>query len=404
MTTSLLYHGFGIRDCEHRQTCYAGGIITFCVQLKPRFIKCPICKTYKVIKRGTIKRYIRTISIGSKSVWILLPIQRIYCEYCDIVRQVNLDFAEPQKSYSKAFERYVLELSNYMTIKDIASHLNISWDIVKDIQKKHLKKKYKRPKLKNLKRIAIDEISIGKGHKYLTIVLNLHNGRVVFVGEGKGAQTLEPFWKKLKASKAQVEAVAIDMSPAYISAVKKHLPQSTLVFDHFHVVKYFNDKLSDLRRKVQQNVEDVSQQQALKGSMWLLLKKPKNLDDQRDEPDRLERALQLNKPLYKAYYMKEDLRQVWNQPNKFEATIYLLDWIVQAYTSGVSMLKNFAKTLSKHFDGILAYYDFPISTGPLEGTNNKIKTMKRQAYGFRDKEFFKLKIMALHKKRYALIG
>ena len=156
-----------------------------------------------------------------------------------MIRQVHVGFANPRFGYTKAFERYALELCRHMTILDVARHLGVSWDVIKDIQKRYLKKRFSRPKLKNLKRLAIDEITIGKGHRYLTIVLDLTTGAVVFVGDGKGSEALEAFWKRLKRSKAKVEAVAIDMSPAYISAVTEKLPEATIVFDHFHVIKLF---------------------------------------------------------------------------------------------------------------------------------------------------------------------
>jgi transposase len=201
-----------------------------------------------------------------------------------------------------------------------------------------------------------------------------------------------------------VEAVAIDMSPAYMSAVMEHLPGAAIVFDHFHVVKLFNDKLSDLRRDLYRKAKDQLQKDVLKGTRWLLLKNPDNLDEKKGEKERLEEALRMNEPLYAAYYLKEDLREVWNQPSKKQAEKALNKWIGKASSSKIPMLKTMAKTLMAYKSGILAYYDFPISTGPLEGTNNKIKTMKRQAYGFRDMEFFKLKIMALHETKYALVG
>jgi transposase len=114
--------------------------------------------------------------------------------------------------------------------------------------------------------------------------------------------------------------------------------------------------------------------------------------------------LKRNKPLATAYYLKEELRQFWEQPGKRSATAFLNDWVRRAEASGVRMLQQMAKTLEAHRAGLLAYYTYPISTGPLEGTNNKIKTMKRQAYGFRDQEFFKLKILAIHETKYALDG
>jgi transposase len=291
-----------------------------------------------------------------------------------------------------------------MTIKDVARHLNVSWDIIKNIQKKSLSRRFARPKLGKLRRIAIDEISIGKNHKYLTIVLDLKTGAVVFVGDGKGADALLPFWRRLKRSKARIKAVAMDMSPAYISAIQEYLPRSTIVFDHFHIVKLFNEKLSELRRKLYHQLTEQAEKELLKGTRWLLLKNPENLDADRNEHQRLQEALQLNLPLATAYYLKEDLRQLWRQSNKKTAEKFLNDWAARARASGIRILIKFANTLCAHRTGILAFYDYPISTGPLEGTNNKIKTMKRQAYGFRDMEFFKLKILALHQTRYALVG
>jgi len=291
-----------------------------------------------------------------------------------------------------------------MTIQDVAHHLGVSWDVIKDMQKRDLIARYSHIYLKNLRCIAIDEIAVRKGHNYLTVVLDMESGAVVFVGDGKGAEALIPFWKKLRRSRAKIKAVAIDMSPAYISAISSHLPGATIVFDHFHVVKLFNDKLSDLRRDLYREAKDDLHKAVLKGTRWLLLKNPENLDAEKREQERLEEALKLNQPLSCAYYLKEYLRQIWLQPNKEEAEKVLRDWIKTALASGVKMLMKFANTLAAFKSGILAYYDYRISSGPLEGTNNKIKTMKRMAYGFRDMEFFKLKIMAIHETKYALVG
>ena len=334
----------------------------------------------------------------------MLPIPRVECRHCKIIRQVTLPFADPRRRYTRAFERYALELSRRMTIQDVAHHLGVGWDTIKDIQKRDLQHRFKRPRLKKLKQIAIDEISIGHGHRYLTVVLNLETGAVVFVGDGKGAEALGPFWGQLRAAKAKVEAVATDMSPAYIQAIRENLGNAIHVFDHFHVVKLFNEKLSDFRRELYREATEKMDKDVLKGTRWLLLKNPENLDPKRKERERLEEALRMNQPLATVYYLKEDLRQIWDQPDQETATRVLEDWIRRAEASCIKVLQKFAGTLAMHRTGILAYYDCRISTGPLEGTNNKIKTMQRQAYGFRDKEFFKLKILALHEAKYALLG
>lgn len=407
MSTSLLYHAFGIRrGYKYTRTIYKGGNIIFVVEPKEHSLQCPLCSSPKVIKKGRSWRMIRTVPIGRKPVFIQVAIQRVQCLCCDIIRQVKLPFVRQYRRCSRALERLVLTLSSYMTIQDIAAYLRIGWDLVKDIQKQHLKAKFDKPKLHKLKQIAIDEISISKKKKqrYLTIVYDLISGRVVFVGDGKGADALDPFWRRVKYAKAKIVAVATDMSPAYISAVHENLPKATLVFDHFHIVKLFNEKLSNLRRKLYHQLTEKEDKKLLKGTRWLLLKNPDNLNDDRDESKRLQEALELNEPLATAYYLKEDLRQLWSFPTKQEAEEFFDSWLERAWSTGLKPIITVANTLASRRSGVLAWYDCQISTGPLEGINNKIKTMKRQAYGFRDLEFFKLKIKGIHLARYALVG
>jgi transposase len=403
MSTSLLYHAFGLRGYDYVKTEYQEGGVIFTLCQRPHTYRCPVCNSRDVHPRGHQERRFKAVPIGHKPVTVVLPIPRVECPRCGLIRQVPVAFADLRRSYTRAFERYALELGRLMTIQDVARHLQVGWDTIKDIQKRDLYRRFRKPRLRKLKQIAIDEIAVGAGHRYLTLVLNLETGAVVFVGEGKGAEALEPFWKRLRASRAKVEAVATDMSAAYIEAVTRCLPQATLVFDRFHVMKLVNDKLAALRRQLyaQASADD---RRILKGIRWLLVKLPENLEARRNERERLEEALQLNAPLATAYYLKEDLREFWEQDDEEQATAFLLDWLARAEASGVKILVGLAKTLRKHALGLVAYYDYPISTGPLEGTNYKIKTMKRQAYGFRDKEFFKLKILAIHEAKYALVG
>jgi transposase len=373
---------------------------------------CPECGSRNVIRKGAFLRSWWTVCTGKIRVKLILHGHRVSCHACGAIRRPKATFADERFTFTHAFERYVLDLSHHMTIKDVALHLGVSWDIVKDIQKRHLDKKYKKPRLKHLTHIAIDELSIGNGHHYLTVVLDLSSGAVVFVGDGKGADALTPFWKRLRASHAHIQAVATDLSPAYISAVEKNLPQAVHVYDRFHVIKLYNEKLSELRRDLYNQLTTVAAQKLIKGTRWLLLKNEDNLSRERtgktgrrlSEYERLQQALAINEPLAQAYYMKEELRCFWEQRNKTSARLFLDDWIARADASGTKMLKQFAKTLAKHRSGLLAYYDHQISTGPLEGTNTKIRVMQHQAYGFRDKQFFKLKIYDLHNARYALVG
>jgi len=283
MSTSILYHGFGIVGYDYVKTQYQGNAIIFTISHKRDKLYCPVCRSQKVILRGTTRRRFKTFPVGFKVIYLELEVQRVGCLDCDSVRQVPLGFADPRFSYTHAFERYALELSKHMTIQAVARHLSVSWDVIKDIQKRYLTKRFARPCLKHLQTIAIDEIAVRKGHIYLTVVMDMDSGAMVFVGNGKGADAREPFWKRLKRAGANIEAVAMDMSPVYISAVAEHLPKSAMVFDHFHVIKLFNDQLSTLRRDLYHEAKDLLQKKILKGTRWLLLKNPENLDSGKDE-------------------------------------------------------------------------------------------------------------------------
>jgi transposase len=403
MSTSLLYHRFGIVGYRYVRQSFALGVTTFRIEQSRERLRCSQCGSEAVWAQGGSERFFRTLPIGNQPTFLEFKVLRVLCFACGKVRQVKVAFADPKKHYTRSFERYALDLCRHMTLKDVADHLLVSWDTLKEIQAKHLKSRFGKPKLHQLQQIAIDEIHIGKGHHYVTVVLNLLTGAVVFVGDGKGVDALKPFWKRLRRSRARIEAVATDMSPAYIRAVRDNLRGVVHVFDHFHVIKLFNDKLSAFRRQLFHQLT-AQGQKLLKGTRWLLLKNPENLDPKKKERQRLERALRLNEPLAVVYYMKEDLRQIWLQPNFSAARLFLEDWQARARVSGIAMLEQFADTLEQHQDGILNYYKYAISTGPLEGTNTKIQLMKRQAYGYRDHAFFKLKILGLHETKYALVG
>ena len=404
MSTSLLYHTCGIRGYEYRSTEYVCGVMFLRIDQSREKLRCPRCNQGGVVLRGSVSRVFRSVPIGSKPVSIVFDVPRVHCPRCRVTRQVRIDFADGQRRHTRAFARYALELTRIATIQDVADHLGVGWDLIKELKKTDLARRYRQPKLRHLRHLAIDELCIGRGWRFRTLVLDLDSGAIVFVGEGKGAEALKPFWKRLKASRAKIQAVAVDLSPAYSKALREHLPKATKVFDRFHVVKLFNEKLSDLRRELHREAEDQLHKQVLKGTRWLLLKNPENLDDTKGERQRLEEALALNKTLATAYYLKDELREFWEQDGWWAASRFLTHWIRKAEASGIRMLKDFARTLTLHREGLLAWYGYPISTGPLEGTNTKIRALTRQAYGFRDIEYFILQLYALHETRFLLVG
>jgi transposase len=404
MSSTLLYRAFGFRQYQCQRTTTDNGVLTLHLVQDPKHDRCSYCQSPDVIRHGAEERTVRTVPIGGKPVEFRLPVPRLGCRNCGRVRQAAIRFARPFRRFTHAFERYALSLLSHMTIQAVADHLRVGWDSIKALFKRHLQIRFAQPKLKKLKRLAIDEISIGHGHRYLTVVLDLVTGAVVFIGQGKGAEALIPFWKRLKAAHAKIEAIATDMSPAYIFAVRANLPKALHVFDHFHVVKLFNDRLADFRRELQREAEGPLGKKVLKGTRWLILKNPENLDEDRGERTRLEEALRINQPLATAYYMKEEFRHFWEQESLAEAARFLDDWCRRAEASTLSVLKKMASAFQMHRTGLLNYHCCPISTGPLEGINNKIKTLQRQAYGYRDQEFFQLRIYSIHLAKYVLLG
>jgi transposase len=386
------------------RTDYSEGKVTLSIRQPREKLRCPHCGSAEVHLKTFRDRVFRAVPIGARPVWIHFPVPRVACQKCAVVRQVKLPFANPRFSYTHSFERYALDLSKFMTIQDVADHLDVSWDVIKEIQKRYLHRHFSKPRLRNVRQVAIDEVHVGRGARFATIVLDLERGAVIFVGKGRGVEALRPFWKRLRSSHARIQAVATDMAGGYIAAVRQFLPEAVHVFDHFHVIKLYNEKLTELRRELYREATDKLHRQVLKGTRWLLLSNPDNLNEEKGEPSRLLEALQLNQSLATAYYLKEALGQIWKQHSKAAATRCLDDWIKQANASGIRVLMSFTKTLQAYRNGILAWYDYQISTGPLEATNNKIQLLKRKAYGYRDQEFFHLKIYALHLTRYELVG
>jgi len=347
------------------------------------------------------------LPVGNKKVELSVQIPRISCKRCFAVKQVRLAFADPKKHYTRSLERFAVDLCRITTINEVSELTGLSWDTVKDIHKLHLYKKYSSRNLKKLKYLAIDELYLGKKRKFITIVLDLETGRVVHIGKGKGKDALKGLWGRLRRSKAKIKAVATDMASGFMAAVLEHLPKADLVLDHFHLVKWFNDKLSLLRRQLYHQANKMGKQ-TLKGSRWLLLKAPENLKEHchrsKDERFRLQRALELNAPLATAYYMKERFRLMFQLYDQGQAREELNQWIVEARASGIKILIDAAKKLVVWKPFILNWHKHQISTSKLEATNSKIGTLQRNAYGYRDEQYLKLRIYNIHNSNYALTG
>jgi len=288
-----------------------------------------------------------------------------------------------------------------MTVTDLAAVTGLGWDTVKNIIKGRLEKDYGHPRLRPLQRLSIDEIYLGRRKKFYTLVIDLDSGQIVWVAKGRGGEALRPFWRALHASRAKIQAVAMDMSAAYWTAVMENLPEAAIVFDRFHIMKLMNEKLDDLRRAMV-NEATGPMRQTVKGVRYLLLMRRENVAEER--LPQLDEALKHNQPLFSAYLLKESLGLLWQQPTYAKMQSFLTEWCAQANKSGIRQMRQMAKTLQSHRSGILSWWKHRINNGRMEGINNKIRTLLRQTYGLRDERYLVLRLFSLHKSRQELLG
>lgn len=398
MFASMLYHTNQIEDVQVLKHEYHSDKILFEAVLMPKKTPCPCCGSKDLISKGLKIRKLRMAPLGSKIAILILRIHRLQCANCFHVWWPPIPFAKPKKRYTLSFERFVINLMGFATIEHTAKFLGVSWALIKNIHKEYLRREYQSPDFGSLRYVGIDEFSIRKGHEYMTIFINLETGEIIHAIEGKSMESVTPFLLELKEKAIQLKAMAMDMNAAYASAVRNHLPEVDVVFDRFHVVALLNATIEEIRRDQQAKCNEVGLK-VIKGMRFLLLRNYEKLDFRKK--DSLESLLEVNQPIALAHAMKEQIRLFWSKQSVKEGAKFLAWWIMDAVETGISELERAGKTLLRHWQGLVNYFKHPITNGKTEGINNKIKTMKRQAYGFRDIEYFKLRLYNLHKVRYS---
>lgn len=354
--------------------------------------KCPDCKyNCRKIKR-TRKRQIRDLDIVDSKCYIEYDYNCIECScgYCGIE---ELEFVDKYSRYTKRFEKRVVCLCMVMTIKDVAKEMRMSWNAVKKIDKKEAKN-YIVP-LEHIapKKIGIDEIAYQKGHKYLTIVRDADEDKVIWVGKDRKEETLDKFFQELGVEKCNNISVAvIDMWDPYIASIQKNCPNAQIVFDKFHVAKKVNEAL-DKVRKQEFAKADKEERINMKHKRFLLLSRQKRLDDEKRES--LFDLKDINQNLYAAYLLKEQIADVLDESCAAIAIKRLKRWIENVYKAGIPQYEKLIKTLQHYMYGILNYFEYKLTNAQSEGFNNKINVIKRKAYGFRDVDYFAYKIYQL---------
>ena len=403
MSTSLLYHAFGATHYNYLKTEYEGGQIRLHLAKKPGKQRCVVCRSNRIIRQGKRTYSVQTVPIGCKPVWLCLHLHQLECKDCGARRQEAREIADPRRTFTRQLARLALDLTKVMTIHDVSRFLQMSWHQVRDIVKEKLERQETKRSWRQVKYLAIDEIAIRKGHRYMTVIVDLKSGVVLDAVEGRACEDLEPVFKHLRKARAKLKAIAVDMSPAYKKAIQTYAPGVSIVHDPFHVVQSVNMALDEVRRMEQARLEGDGKK-VIKGSRFLLLKGKEKLEKDQEKVRKLDALLAQNENLFRAYLLKEDLRQLWSQPDKAEAEAFLETWIGEARDLNLAPFNRLLKTFSRHREALLAWYDHPISTGPLEGLNNKIKVLKRRAYGYRNQSFFRLLILFIHQTKFRLSG
>lgn len=340
-------------------------------------------------------REVRDLPILDARTWLWVPRRRVSCPRCG-PKLERLSWLGRYSRVTKRLAESVARLCAVLSIKQVAAFFGLGWDAVKAIDRRHLEERLGPVDLTDVTVIAMDEFAIQKGHRYATVIVDPIVKRVLWVGRGRGRKDIRPFFRLLgKAGRKRLQAVVMDMNGAYETEVRHQCPEAEIVFDLFHVVAKYGREVIDRVRVDEANrlKGDTKARKVIKSSRWLLLR---NRDAIKKDEDRirLDELLAANHALMTAYVLKDDLKSLWTHRNEADARAAWNSWFSRAIESGIEALIAFARKLETYLSGIIAHCRWPLHTSLLEGINNKIKVIKRMAYGFRDDQYFFLKIRA----------
>lgn len=363
--------------------------ITISIKRTRKTSDCPECDRRCPNIEEEYERRVRDLDISGKKCFIEFIERKIKCN-CGYRGIEKLDFVDKYARQTKRFEEYVSKVCQLMSVKDAADVARIDWKTAKNIDKKYLKQLVVDLKLISPTKIGVDEVSYRKGHKYLTVVRDLDEGRVLWVHEGRKKETLDLFFSELGKSKCRLIKVAvIDMWDPYIASIKENT-NAKIVFDKFHIVKKVNEALDGLRRQEFANASK-EERKNMKNKRFLILSRGKRLDE--EEREELKDLMAKNDTLYKGYLLKEQVQDILDEPDEKTALKRLKKWFENVKEAGLKQFDSVANTIKRYYYGVKNYFKYHLTNAASEGFNNKIGVIKRRAYGFHDLEYFKLKIL-----------
>ena len=368
--------------------------------------RCSRCGGEVAVIHEVVVRQVRDLPVGDWDTWVRFPRARVECPQCGPTVEA-VPWLDRYQRMTRRLADKIARLAQVLPIQHVATWFGVSWDTVKQIDQRALLARLgpvDATTLAGVRVLAIDEFAIQKGHRYATVIIEPHSRRVLWVGRGRSRADVRPFFELLgPAGCAQIEAVAMDMSGSYGDEVRAQCPQAVIVYDLFHVVARYGREVIDRVRVDETNrVARANgpndrptrrRRRVIKGTRWLLLRNPDHVTTRQDRI-RLRDVLAANRALFTVYVLKEDLKQLWTFTYPKAALRFWKQWYHRATHSRIPALVTFAHNLKRFLAGILSRCRFKLHTSVLEGINNKIKVMKRMAYGFRDDAYFFLKIRA----------
>lgn len=360
----------------------------------PQGLRCGRCGQPSQGLHERVQRSIRDLPIVGRTVWLQVHLMRVCCQRCGTGMQ-QVAWLDRHARMTRRLAQAVAQWCAKLPVKHVAAMFDLHWSTVREIDRRRLQALVQALPEPQPRRLVMDEFALYKGHRYASVVLDADTRRVLWIGEGRSRAAVRPFFESLgRRGCARIEAVAMDMNTAFDLEVRSHCPGARIVYDLFHVVaKYGREVISRVRVDAANRLrQDKPARRVVKQSHWLLLRNRANLRDH--ERVRLDEVLAANRPLLTVYVMAEQLKELWRASCPWQWRRLWNDWLAQARDSQIPALMQFANRLRPYWRGIVSRVRWPMHTGQLEGINNKIKLIKRQAFGFRDADYFFLKIKA----------
>ena len=341
------------------------------------------------------RRRVRDLSCGAYRIYLEFEVRRVFCRSCAAVKRERLSFLAASALHTKRFAYYVGRRCRSATIKDIAAELHLGWDSVKELDKQYMRAQLARAGTPGPKVIGVDEISIRKGHTYRIVVSDLIRGRPIwFGGEDRSEASMAKFYEWLgKKKSARIRLALMDMWKPFRNATATHAPQAAILFDKFHIMRHLGEALDKVRKSEYARLLSGKQRRFIKGQKYTLLSHRENLTLEGRQA--LKTLLAANKRLTTAYLLKESFGQLWSYEREGWARRFFENWRAALKWQRLAPYEKFAEMIDRHWDGIAAYCkpENKVSLGFVEGLNNKIRVIQRRAYGLRDEEYLRLKIL-----------